>query len=67
MSDRNLIEFINKVCPRKIDFLYLRMYVLPLALLTHSSPTDTIFRDFMNGCNVGYGTLIIPFVPHRVI
>ncbi|KAF8573522.1 hypothetical protein K439DRAFT_1375116 [Ramaria rubella] len=25
MSDRHLIEFINEVCPRKIDFLYLRM------------------------------------------
>ena len=28
MSDRHLIEFINDVCPRKIDFLYLRMCVL---------------------------------------
>ncbi|KAF8504247.1 RNA recognition motif 2-domain-containing protein, partial [Hysterangium stoloniferum] len=25
MSDRNLIDFINDICPRKIDFLYLRM------------------------------------------
>ncbi|TDL26263.1 hypothetical protein BD410DRAFT_813214 [Rickenella mellea] len=25
LSDRDLIEFIAKVCPRKIDFLYLRM------------------------------------------
>lgn len=25
LSDKDLIEFINKVCPRKIDFLYLRM------------------------------------------
>ncbi|KIJ39905.1 hypothetical protein M422DRAFT_230491 [Sphaerobolus stellatus SS14] len=25
MSDKNLIDFINDVCPRKIDFLYLRM------------------------------------------
>jgi len=25
MSDKNLIDFINDVCPRKVDFLYLRM------------------------------------------
>ncbi|EJD02957.1 uncharacterized protein FOMMEDRAFT_123062 [Fomitiporia mediterranea MF3/22] len=25
LSDRDLIEFIGRVCPRKIDFLYLRM------------------------------------------
>jgi hypothetical protein len=25
MTDRELIAYINKVCPRKIDFLYLRM------------------------------------------
>lgn len=25
MSDKDLISFISKVCPRKIDFLYLRM------------------------------------------
>ncbi|KAJ3547205.1 hypothetical protein NMY22_g1742 [Coprinellus aureogranulatus] len=25
MSDRDLIAYINKVCPRRIDFLYLRM------------------------------------------
>ena len=25
MSDRDLLSFIGKVCPRKIDFLYLRM------------------------------------------
>lgn len=25
MSDRDLISFIHKVCPRRIDFLYLRM------------------------------------------
>lgn len=25
MTDRNLIDFINEVCPRAIDFLYLRM------------------------------------------
>lgn len=27
MSDRHLLEFINNICPRKIDFLYLRMCV----------------------------------------
>ena len=25
LTDKDLIEYINKVCPRKIDFLYLRM------------------------------------------
>lgn len=25
MSDKDLIAYINKVCPRRIDFLYLRM------------------------------------------
>ncbi|KIY53946.1 hypothetical protein FISHEDRAFT_8422, partial [Fistulina hepatica ATCC 64428] len=25
MTDKDLIQFISKVCPRKIDFLYLRM------------------------------------------
>ena len=25
MSDRDLLNFIHKVCPRRIDFLYLRM------------------------------------------
>ena len=25
LTDRDLIEYINRVCPRKIDFLYLRM------------------------------------------
>ena len=25
LSDRDLVEYINRVCPRKIDFLYLRM------------------------------------------
>jgi hypothetical protein len=25
MSDKDLLAFIAKVCPRKIDFLYLRM------------------------------------------
>lgn len=25
LSDKDLIEYINRVCPRKIDFLYLRM------------------------------------------
>lgn len=25
MSDKDLLNFIGRVCPRKIDFLYLRM------------------------------------------
>ncbi len=25
MSDKDLLNFIHKVCPRRIDFLYLRM------------------------------------------
>ena len=25
MSDKDLLDFINRVCPRRIDFLYLRM------------------------------------------
>ena len=25
LSDKDLVEFISRVCPRKIDFLYLRM------------------------------------------
>ena len=25
MSDRDLMEFVGRVCPRRIDFLYLRM------------------------------------------
>ena len=25
LTDKDLIEYINKVCPRKIDFLYLRI------------------------------------------
>lgn len=58
LTDKDLIEYISKVCPRKIDFLYLRMdfqngelwffcyYVFAL-FLTDEWATA--------GCNVGYG------------
>ena len=58
MSDRHLIDFINDVCPRKIDFLYLRMCVSFLfSSRCRVRGADDLFvcRDFTNGCNVGYG------------
>jgi hypothetical protein len=38
MSDRHLLDFINDVCPRKIDFLYLRMCVRRDALCSPLTP-----------------------------
>lgn len=53
MTDKELITYINKVCPRRIDFLYLRMDFqngMVFAVLTVSADTDTVSA----GCNVGY-------------
>lgn len=35
MSDKHLIDFISDVCPRKIDFLYLRMCVPVCCLIRY--------------------------------
>lgn len=53
MSDKDLMSFISKVCPRRIDFLYLRMDFQngtypPRATLPCTKLTGSV------GCNVGY-------------
>lgn len=51
MSDKDLITYINKVCPRRIDFLYLRMD------FTNGKPSLCFLTDLLIiavGCNVGY-------------
>jgi hypothetical protein len=53
MTDKELITYINKVCPRRIDFLYLRMDFqngMAFTVLTMSVDADRVRA----GCNVGY-------------
>ena len=53
MTDKELITYINNVCPRRIDFLYLRMDFqngMSSLVLTVSVDADRVGA----GCNVGY-------------
>lgn len=47
MSDRDLLDFIDRVCPRTIDFLYLRMDFQNGKLLVFSNGITTFsYRNF---------------------
>ncbi|KAF7790319.1 hypothetical protein EIP86_001273 [Pleurotus ostreatoroseus] len=61
MTDRDLMTFINRVCPRRIDFLYLRMDFQNGECgvgCAWGSMGDWVadggFLSFGAGCNVGY-------------
>ena len=51
MSDRDLITYIGKVCPRKIDFLYLRMDFQNGEFFGF---VKFSLCSLVEGCNVGY-------------
>lgn len=53
MSDRDLLDFIERVCPRKIDFLYLRMDFQNGKSVTYERCFVCSNCEF-TGCNVGY-------------
>ena len=53
MTDKELIAYINKVCPRRIDFLYLRMDFQNGMM--HMDLTLSVDANRVRaGCNVGY-------------
>lgn len=55
MSDRDLLGFIGKVCPRRIDFLYLRMDFQNGEWLPSFGWGKIRADEWMRiGCNVGY-------------
>ena len=52
MGDKDLMAYIGKVCPRKIDFMYLRMDFQNGAC--HTCLRVIFLCSFFLGCNVGY-------------
>jgi len=52
MSDQDLVAYIGKVCPRKIDFLYLRMDFQNGELFWFQR--RALLTGLSTGCNVGY-------------
>ena len=54
MTDKDLENFIAKVCPRKIDFMYLRMDFKNGSLFYCSRKGGMIYGLLFSGCNVGY-------------
>jgi len=57
MSDRDLVTYIDRVCPRRIDFFYLRMDFqnggFGIVFFFFLLGTQNMFDDNI-GCNVGY-------------
>lgn len=53
MSDKDLMSFISKVCPRRIDFLYLRMDFQNGVCSPRITAPYAILMGSI-GCNVGY-------------
>ncbi len=56
MTDKDLLNFIARVCPRRIDFMYLRMDFQNGELLYDWYLFCTLKSEilFNLGCNVGY-------------
>ena len=54
MNDRDLVAFIDRVCPRRIDFLYLRMDFKNGAWSYVCVGECVLMAGVDVGCNVGY-------------
>lgn len=54
MSDKDLMSFIAKVCPRRIDFMYLRMDFQNGKSDRPEPSRWQLLTIGYKGCNVGY-------------
>ncbi|KDQ15279.1 hypothetical protein BOTBODRAFT_108855 [Botryobasidium botryosum FD-172 SS1] len=67
MSDKDLIAFINKVCPRRIDFLYLRIDFANRCNVGYAFVNFITVEDLLLFCNARLGRKWNMFQSEKVL